>query len=90
MKVILKYDPENEQDKRRAGMEVKFNFTYQMAPELEDEFDKKQFQEFSMFEVKLKPRKYDSDQIIINSYYWEQELPFGSFKVIQANKLIQK
>jgi len=43
MKVIVKYDPENEQDKRRAGMEVKFNFTYQMAPELEDEFDKKQF-----------------------------------------------
>lgn len=28
MKVIFKYDPENEQDKRWAGMEIKFNFTY--------------------------------------------------------------
>lgn len=52
MKVIFKYDPENDQDKRRAGMEIKFFFTYNMAPELEDEFDKTQFQ-YQMKEEKV-------------------------------------
>lgn len=58
MNVIFKYDPENEQDRKWAGMQIKFYYTYNMAPELKDEFDEFQFESK---EIVVKPRKYDSD-----------------------------
>ena len=38
----------------------------------------------------IRPLKYDNDQMIINSYYWETDLPFGTFKIDRAVKLVTK